>query len=71
MGIGPWKDTIVYVSENYLQLPTDLVARAHALNLQVWFGLPCEILMFLGLLLTACSHTINQRIQRNFNFSSG
>ncbi|XP_027121488.1 glycerophosphodiester phosphodiesterase GDPD6-like isoform X4 [Coffea arabica] len=35
MGIGPWKDTIVYVSENYLQPPTDLVARAHALNLQV------------------------------------
>ncbi|CAH9102459.1 unnamed protein product [Cuscuta epithymum] len=35
VGIGPWKDTIVPVSNNYLQPPTDLVARAHALNLQV------------------------------------
>nr|GMC52597.1 glycerophosphodiester phosphodiesterase GDPD6 [Ipomoea batatas] len=35
VGIGPWKDTIVSVSNNYLQPPTDLVARAHALNLQV------------------------------------
>ncbi|VFQ86674.1 unnamed protein product [Cuscuta campestris] len=35
VGIGPWKDTIVPVSNNYMQPPTDLVARAHALNLQV------------------------------------
>lgn len=35
VGIGPWKDTIVPVTDNYLQTPTDLVARAHAHNLQV------------------------------------
>lgn len=35
VGIGPWKDTIVPVLNNYLQTPTDLVARAHAHNLQV------------------------------------
>lgn len=35
VGIGPWKDTIVPESDNYLQTPTDLVARAHAHNLQV------------------------------------
>ncbi|XP_058193079.1 glycerophosphodiester phosphodiesterase GDPD6-like [Rhododendron vialii] len=35
MGIGPWKDTVVPVENNYLQTPTDLVTRAHARNLQV------------------------------------
>uniref|UniRef100_A0A5B6YMM6 glycerophosphodiester phosphodiesterase n=1 Tax=Davidia involucrata TaxID=16924 RepID=A0A5B6YMM6_DAVIN len=36
VGIGPWKDTVVVpVVNNYLQTPTDLVARAHARNLQV------------------------------------
>ncbi|KAL3640501.1 Glycerophosphodiester phosphodiesterase domain-containing protein 5 [Castilleja foliolosa] len=35
VGIGPWKDTLVTTSNNYLQAPTDLVARAHAHNLQV------------------------------------
>ncbi|XP_031090616.1 glycerophosphodiester phosphodiesterase GDPD6-like isoform X1 [Ipomoea triloba] len=35
VGIGPWKDTIVPVSNGYLLPPTDLVARAHAKNLQV------------------------------------
>ncbi|KAH0666658.1 hypothetical protein KY285_027864 [Solanum tuberosum] len=35
VGIGPWKDTIVPCSSNYLQTPSDLVARAHARNLQV------------------------------------
>ncbi|XP_024976688.1 glycerophosphodiester phosphodiesterase GDPD6-like [Cynara cardunculus var. scolymus] len=35
VGIGPWKDTIVPVKDNYLQTPTDLVTRAHARNLQV------------------------------------
>ncbi|BAF12542.1 glycerophosphodiester phosphodiesterase GDPD6 [Oryza sativa Japonica Group] len=35
VGIGPWKDTIVPPINNYLGPPTDLVARAHALNLQV------------------------------------
>ncbi|XP_062116718.1 glycerophosphodiester phosphodiesterase GDPD6 [Humulus lupulus] len=35
VGIGPWKDTVVPVKNNYLQEPTDLVARAHAHNLQV------------------------------------
>ncbi|CAA0840644.1 Glycerophosphodiester phosphodiesterase GDPD5 [Striga hermonthica] len=35
VGIGPWKDTLVTASNNYLQAPTDLVARAHAHNLQV------------------------------------
>ncbi|KAK6921001.1 Glycerophosphodiester phosphodiesterase domain, partial [Dillenia turbinata] len=35
VGIGPWKDTIVLVAENYLTMATNLVARAHACNLQV------------------------------------
>lgn len=35
LGIGPWKDTVVPVVNKYLEPPTDLVARAHALNLQV------------------------------------
>ncbi|KAF7806267.1 glycerophosphodiester phosphodiesterase GDPD6 [Senna tora] len=35
LGIGPSKDTIVPIVNNYLQTPTDLVARAHAHNLQV------------------------------------
>ncbi|KAK4487580.1 hypothetical protein RD792_005771 [Penstemon davidsonii] len=35
VGIGPWKDTLVTSSNNYLETPTDLVARAHARNLQV------------------------------------
>ncbi|KAJ4792379.1 Glycerophosphodiester phosphodiesterase [Rhynchospora pubera] len=35
VGIGPWKDTIVPAVNNYLTTPTDLVARAHAHNLQV------------------------------------
>ncbi|KAL3335516.1 hypothetical protein AABB24_031638 [Solanum stoloniferum] len=35
VGIGPWKDTIIPCSNNYLQTPSDLVARAHARNLQV------------------------------------
>lgn len=35
VGIGPWKDTIVPVANNYMQAPSDLVARAHALDLQV------------------------------------
>ncbi|CAK9163512.1 unnamed protein product [Ilex paraguariensis] len=34
IGIGPWKDTLVPVSNNYLESPTDLVARAHDRNLQ-------------------------------------
>uniref|UniRef100_M8AY79 glycerophosphodiester phosphodiesterase n=1 Tax=Aegilops tauschii TaxID=37682 RepID=M8AY79_AEGTA len=35
IGIGPWKDTIIPPKNNHLGLATDLVARAHALNLQV------------------------------------
>lgn len=35
VGLGPWKDTIVPVAENYLMTPSDLVARAHSHNLQV------------------------------------
>lgn len=35
VGIGPWKDTIVPVVNNYEMTPSDLVARAHAHNLQV------------------------------------
>lgn len=35
IGIGPWKDTIVPTHNNYLSVATDLVARAHAHNLQV------------------------------------
>lgn len=37
VGIGPWKDTVVPVVNNYSQTPTDLVARAHAHDLQVNF----------------------------------
>ncbi|XP_031248234.1 glycerophosphodiester phosphodiesterase GDPD6-like [Pistacia vera] len=35
VGIGPWKDTVVPLINNYLQTPTDLVAKAHARDLQV------------------------------------
>ncbi|KAL0914269.1 hypothetical protein M5K25_014599 [Dendrobium thyrsiflorum] len=35
VGIGPWKDTIVPPKDNHLSTATDLVARAHAHNLQV------------------------------------
>lgn len=35
VGIGPWKDTIVPVGKNYLQIPSNLVARAHSHDLQV------------------------------------
>ncbi|XP_077211329.1 glycerophosphodiester phosphodiesterase GDPD6-like isoform X1 [Tasmannia lanceolata] len=35
VGIGPWKDTLVGTQNNYLLTPTDLVARAHAKDLQV------------------------------------
>ncbi|KAJ8773165.1 hypothetical protein K2173_028342 [Erythroxylum novogranatense] len=35
VGIGPWKDTVVPVVDNYLQTPTDLVSKAHAHDLQV------------------------------------
>ncbi|XP_010537396.1 PREDICTED: glycerophosphodiester phosphodiesterase GDPD6 [Tarenaya hassleriana] len=35
VGIGPWKDTIVPVQNNYMQTPSDLVRRAHAHKLQV------------------------------------
>lgn len=35
VGIGPSKDTIVPVVNNYLKPPSDLVARAHAHKLQV------------------------------------
>lgn len=45
VGIGPWKDTVVPVKDNYLQTPTDLVARAHSHNLQVRFF--CQKLLFL------------------------
>ncbi|XP_078430172.1 glycerophosphodiester phosphodiesterase GDPD6-like isoform X1 [Wolffia australiana] len=34
-GIGPWKDTVVPPHDNYLTTATDLVARAHAYDLQV------------------------------------
>ncbi|KAI5416553.1 glycerophosphodiester phosphodiesterase GDPD6 isoform X1 [Lathyrus oleraceus] len=35
LGIGPWKDTLVPVINNYAMTPSDLVSRAHARNLQV------------------------------------
>ncbi|KAJ1421813.1 PLC-like phosphodiesterase, TIM beta/alpha-barrel domain superfamily [Sesbania bispinosa] len=35
VGIGPWKDTVVPVVNNYMITPTNLVARAHSHNLQV------------------------------------
>ncbi|KAF8389933.1 hypothetical protein HHK36_024452 [Tetracentron sinense] len=35
IGIGPCKDTVVPVADNYLLTPTDLVSRAHAHDLQV------------------------------------
>ena len=44
VGIGPWKDTVVPVTNNYLQFPTALVARAHAHNLQVYFFSKLEYL---------------------------
>jgi len=37
VGIGPGKDTLVPVVNNYMATPTDLVSRAHAHNLQVQF----------------------------------
>lgn len=40
VGIGPWKDTIDPVVDNYIESPTDLVARAHAYNLQVCLQVP-------------------------------
>ncbi|GJN24096.1 hypothetical protein PR202_gb11814 [Eleusine coracana subsp. coracana] len=35
IGIGPSKDSIVPPKDNYLRPPTDLVVRAHALDLEV------------------------------------
>lgn len=35
VGIGPWKDTVVPVKINYMQISTDLIAKAHSHNLQV------------------------------------
>ncbi|KAF3785828.1 Glycerophosphodiester phosphodiesterase [Nymphaea thermarum] len=35
VGIGPWKDTVVPPMENHLTTATDLVAKAHAHDLQV------------------------------------
>ncbi|CAN6477170.1 unnamed protein product [Victoria cruziana] len=35
VGIGPWKDTVVPPMDNHLATATDLVAKAHAHNLQV------------------------------------
>ena len=35
IGIGPWKDTVVTIKNNYLDEVTDLVAKAHARGLQV------------------------------------
>ena len=35
IGIGPWKDTIIPPKNNHLGPATNLVARAHTLNLQV------------------------------------
>ncbi|MFS7939661.1 putative glycerophosphodiester phosphodiesterase [Helianthus anomalus] len=35
VGIGPWKEIIVPVKDGHLQMPTDLVTRAHAHDLQV------------------------------------
>lgn len=37
VGIGPWKDTVVPPMDNHLATATDLVAKAHAHNLQVTF----------------------------------
>ena len=42
-GIGPWKDTVVPPENNHLGPTTDLVARAHALNLQV-SCLRCQVI---------------------------
>ncbi|XP_030549209.1 glycerophosphodiester phosphodiesterase GDPD6-like [Rhodamnia argentea] len=35
MAIGPWKDTVVPPEDNYLEKSTDLIAKAHALGMQV------------------------------------
>jgi len=46
VGLGPWKDTVVPPDvNNYLAAPTDLVARAHAVGLQV---LSPEALIYLS-----------------------
>ncbi|XP_020257570.1 glycerophosphodiester phosphodiesterase GDPD6-like isoform X2 [Asparagus officinalis] len=36
VGIGPWKDTVVPPENNCLTTPSDLVAKAHAHDLQHW-----------------------------------
>lgn len=50
VGIGAWKDTIVPPVNNYLSMPTDLVAKAHAHDLQVLYLSHhfYQILYFLG-----------------------
>lgn len=46
VGIGPWKDTIDPPGPtNYLEAPTDLVQRAHLLNLQACER-SCALLFF-------------------------
>lgn len=56
IGIGPWKDTIVPPKGNILGTPTDLVARAHALNLQVTDLITCGIFYyFRNTILHECS----------------
>lgn len=58
VGIGPWKDTVVPEVNNYQQTPTDLVARAHAHDLQVLLLFRPYPLFFL-IWPTRCQHPIN------------
>jgi len=51
VGLGPWKDTTVPASGNYLMPPSDLVARAHAYNLQVW-----HLFVFIVIISIVCIH---------------
>lgn len=65
VGIGPWKDTIVPPdSRNYLTTPTDLVAKAHAHDLQVCILVPFAFLSqkngFLSFVLV--DRKVNKRI---------
>lgn len=60
VGIGPWKDTIARPVKNYLTPPTDLVARAHAHDLQVcslWSVLSTSLYAFFCWMVEIIVHT--------------
>jgi hypothetical protein len=59
VGLGPWKDTIVSAANNYLMAPSDLVARAHAHDLQVWFFIESFDICLYSLHLSGVTTFIN------------